>query len=379
MVCFSCNEASTESMRQSRHSIPLNAVQTCVVQTRADMAVCACARRRARIGHAAARFFAAIAFALLPLLPGLSVAHAQGVDAYPSRPIILIVPFPPGGTNDILARILSERMSKPLGQQVVVENRAGAGGNIGSRQAARSAPDGYTLLLTYVGTLAINPAMYADMGYDPDTQLTPIGSIATAVSVLVVHPSFPARTVRELIAYAKANPGQVNFASSGIGTGVHVGMEMFADGAGIDIKHIPYRGTGPALTDLLAGHVKVMLPPIPTVISNVRAGLLLPLGVTSTTRSPLLPELPTIDEAGLPGFSADARFGLMAPAGTPRPIVERLNRELRAALVDEGVRKRMLDDGLMPQPDTPEDYAAANAVDKKVWGGIVRKLGLKVE
>ena len=313
----------------------------------------------------------------LAVLPAASIAAAQ--DAYPSRPITLIVPFPPGGTNDILARILSERMSKPLGQQVVVENRAGAGGNIGSRQAARSAPDGYTLLLTYVGTLAINPAMYVNMGYDPDTQLAPIGSIATAASVLVVHPSFPAISLRELLAHAKTHSGEVNFASSGIGTGVHVGMEMLADAAGVTIKHIPYKGTGPAVADLLAGHVKVMLPPIPTVIGHIRAGLLRPLAVTSTTRSPLLPDVPTIDEAGVPGFNADARFGLMAPVDTPRPIVERLNQELRATLSDESVRKRMLDDGLTPRPDSPEDYAAANAADKKLWGGIVRKLGLKVE
>jgi tripartite-type tricarboxylate transporter receptor subunit TctC len=334
---------------------------------------------RFRFGKAATNLFVVLALALLSPLPRISVAEAQGIDNYPSRPITLIVPFPPGGTNDILARILSERMSKSLGQQVVVENRAGAGGNIGSRQAARSAPDGYTMLVTYVGTLAINPAMYANLGYDPDKELAPIGSIATAVSVLVVHPSFPAHSLRELIAQAKANPGQINFASSGVGTGVHVGMEMLADAAGINIKHIPYKGTGPALADLLGGHVKVMLPPIPPVISNIRSGLLRPLAVTSTVRSPLLPDVRTIDEAGVPGFSADTRFGLMVPAGTPRTIVERLNKELRAALEDESVRKRMLDDGLIPQPDTPEEYAAANAEDQKLWGGTVRKLGLKVD
>jgi tripartite-type tricarboxylate transporter receptor subunit TctC len=319
------------------------------------------------------------ALALMAVMPVMSMAVAQGTDSYPTRPVSLVVPFPPGGTNDILARIIGEHMGKSLGQPVVIENRAGAGGNVGSRQAARSAPDGYTMLVTYVGTLAINPYMYSNMGYDPATQLTPIGSMATAPSVLVVHPSFPAQNLREFIAYAKANPGQVNFASAGIGTGIHVGMEMLADAAGINIKHIPYRGTGPAVSDLLGGHVKVMLPPIPTVIANIRAGLLRPLGVTSPTRSPLLPDVPTIDEAGVPGFTADARFGLMAPAGTPRPIIERLNKELRAALNDESIRKRMLDDGLVPQPDTPEQYAAANAEDQKTWGGVVRKLGLKAE
>ena len=323
-----------------------------------------------------------VAFAVALLLSGIGwnpAANAQGADAYPSRPITLIVPFPPAGTNDILARIVGDYMSRTLGQQVVIENRGGAGGNIGSRQAARSTPDGYTILLAYVGTLAINPAMYASMGYDPDTQLTPIGSIAIAPSVLVVHPSFPAKTVQEFIAYARANPGQVNYASSGIGTGVHVGTEMLGDAARIDIKHVPYKGTGPAVSDLLGGHVKVMMPPIPTVLTNIRAGSLRALGVTSPSRSPLLSDVPTIAESGLPGFSADARFGLMAPAGTPAPIIARLNKELRAALGDEGVRKKMSENGLTPAPDTPAEYAKAIVDDQKVWGGIVRKLNLKAE
>ena len=220
------------------------------------------------------------AIAVLFVLAGATNALSQGAD-YPTRPITLIVPFPAGGTLDIVGRIAASQMSKTLGQQMVVENRAGAGGNLGSRQVARRAPDGYTLLLSYVGITAINPVMYSNMGYDPDTHLVPVGSIAMATSVLVLHPSFPAQNLREFIAFAKANPGKVDYASSGIGTGVHVGTEMFADAAGIEIKHVPYRGTAPAVADLLGGHVKAMMVPIPPVIGAIKAGQLRAIAVTT--------------------------------------------------------------------------------------------------
>ncbi len=319
---------------------------------------------------------AIIAFAAVV---GTTTALSQGTGDYPSRPITLIVPFPAGGTLDIVGRIAASQMSKTLGQQMVVENRAGAGGNLGSRQVARSAPDGYTLLLSYVGITAINPIMYSNMGYDPDTHLAPVGSIATATSVLALHPSFPAQNMREFIAFAKANPGKVDYASSGIGTGVHVGTEMFANAAGIEIKHIPYRGTAPAVADLLGGHVKVMMVPIPPVIGAIKAGQLRAIAVTSPTRSQLLPDVPTIAEVAVPGFNADTRYGLMIPAGTPEPIVARLNKELRAALSDEHVRKKMSDDGLNPQPDTPAQYRNAIVDEQRVWGAIVKKLGLRAE
>jgi len=307
----------------------------------------------------------------------IPAAHAQ--DNYPNRPITLVVPFAPGGGNDIMARLIGERMSRSFGQQVIVENKPGAGGNIGSRLAARSAPDGYTMLLAFTGTLGINPALYANMGYDPNKELTPIGSISTSPSVLVVHPSFPANNLKELIAYAKAHPGEVNYASSGVGTVVHMATEMLADTAGITVKQVPYRGTGPAIADLVGGHVKMMMPPIPAVINYVRSGTLRAIAVTSKTRSPLMPDVPTIDEAGLKGFSSDQRYGLLAPAATPRPLVERLNKELRAALADEAIQKRILEDGATPAPDSPEDYGVAIANDQKTWGGIVKKLGLRVD
>lgn len=321
-----------------------------------------------------------IAIALVMLISGsLGEAHAQHVDDYPSRPITLVVPFPAGGTLDIVGRVAATQMSKTLGQQMLVENRAGAGGNLGARQVARGTPDGYTLLLSYVGITAINPVMYSNMGYDPDTQLAPIGSIATSPSVLVLHPTFPAQNLREFIGYAKANPGKVDYASSGIGTGVHVGTEMLADAAGIQIKHIPYKGTAPAVADLIGGHVKVMMVPIPAVIGAIKGGQLRAIAVTSPTRSQLLPDIPTIAEAAIPGFNADARYGLMAPAGTPEPIIARLNKELRAGISEQAVRKKMTDDGLDPQPDTPEQYKQAILAEQKVWGAIVKKLGLRAE
>jgi tripartite-type tricarboxylate transporter receptor subunit TctC len=270
-------------------------------------------------------------------------------------------------------------MSKTLGQQIVIENRPGAGGNIGSRQAARSAPDGYTILLTFTGTLAINPSLYANLGYDPNKELTPIGSISTTPAVMVVNPSLPVKNLSEFIAYAKANPGTLNYGHSGVGTVVHVATEMMANAAGIDIKSIPYKGTGPAISDLIGGHVKIMIPPIPAVISQVKAGTLRAIGVTSQQRSPLLPDVPTLSEAGLPGFFSEQRYGLMAPAGTPRPIIERLNKELRAALADPTLRQRILDDGAVVRSDSPEDYGAAIVEDQKTWGGIVKKLGLRVD
>ena len=270
-------------------------------------------------------------------------------------------------------------MGKALGQQIVVENRPGAGGNIGSRQAARSAPDGYTMLLAFTGTIGINPSLYANLGYDPGKELAPIGSIATSPAVLVVHPSLPVKTLRELIAYAKANPGELSYASSGVGTVVHVATEMLAEAAGIKVEQVPYKGTGPGITDLLGGHVKMMMPPVPAMIGYVNAGTLRAIGVTSKERSPLLPDVPTIEEAGLPGFVSEQRYGLLAPTGTPRPIIERLNAELRNALADETIRKRIVDDGATPRPDSPDDYAAAIEQDRALWGGIVRKLGLRVE
>ena len=297
---------------------------------------------------------------------------------YPNRPITLVVPFPAEGGNDALARVAAERLSRTLGQQVVVENRGGAGGTIATRAVAKSAPDGYTILLSYTGTLAINPSLYPNAGYDPRKDFAPIGLIASLPSVLVVNPKLPANTAAELIAYGKANPGKINYAFVP-GTVGHITTELFAKTAGIELTNIPYKGNGNALGDLLGGHVSMMFLSIVPIIGNVKAGTLRALAVTTPKRSDLLPDVPTIAEAGLAGFSAAIRYGLVAPPGTPRPIIDRLNRELRAAVASADMRERLLREGAEPVSSTPEEYAADIDADEKKWSAIVKGLNLKFE
>jgi len=316
-----------------------------------------------------------IALAAALLVAAASLSHAQ---PYPSRPITLVVPFPAGGGNDALARLVAERMSKTLGQQVVVENRGGAGGTVATRAIARSTPDGYTILLTYTGTLAINPSLYPNAGYDPRKDFAPIGTIGTLLSVLVTHPALPVRSIAELIAYGKANPGKINYAFVP-GTVGHISTEMFAQSAGIKLTNIPYRGNGNAIADLLGGHVSMMFLSILPVIGQIQAGTLRPLAVASPARSALIPDVPTIAESGLPGFSAVITYGLAAPAGTPRPIVERLNKDLRAALDDHDLRTRLAAEGGQVLPGSPEDYAAEIDREERKWGPLVKSLDLKVE
>jgi tripartite-type tricarboxylate transporter receptor subunit TctC len=312
------------------------------------------------------------------LLAALVLASPAPAQDYPARPITLVVPFPAGGGNDALARIVAEKMSKPLGQQVVVENRAGAGGTIGTRAVAKAAPDGYTILLSYTGTLAINPSLYANAGYDPRKDFAPIGLIGYLPSVLVVHPSLPVRTTGELIAYAKANPGKVNYAFVPSTVG-HITTELFARSAGIELTNIPYKGNGNALGDLLGGHVSMMFISMLPIIGNVKAGTLRALAVTSAERSALLPDVPPISESGLPGFSAVTHYGLAAPSATPRAIVERLNKELQAALALDDVRAKLAVDGAVPLPGPPDAYAAVIDAEEKSWGSTVKSLNLKVE
>jgi len=309
------------------------------------------------------------------LVAAASSSHAQ---TYPSRTITLVVPFPAGGGNDALARLVAERMSRTLGQQVVVENRGGAGGTIATRAVAKGPADGYTILLTYTGTLAINPSLYPNAGYDPRKDFAPIGSIGTLQSVLVMHPSLPIGSTADLITYAKANPGKVNYGFVP-GTVGHISTEMFARSAGITLTNIPYRGNGNAIADLLGGHVSMMFLSILPVIEPIQGGKLMALAVASPQRSPLLPDVPTIAESGLPGFSAIITYGLAAPAGTPRVIVDRLNKELNAALEDGELRARVATEGGQALPGTPEDYTAAIDREEKRWGPLVKSLDLKVE
>src|SRR5947209_3783526 len=311
---------------------------------------------------------------MLGLFGALVDARAQ---SFPSRTITLVIPFAPGGSTTIVGRVIADKLSELMGEKVVVDNRPGAGGTVGTKAVAKSEPDGYTLVLGYTGTLAIGPSLYKNAGYDPRKDFAPIGLIGNAPNSLVVHPSFPAKTIGELIAYAKANPGKVNFGSAGAGTVSHITGEYFAASAGIKLVHIPYKGTGPALTDLLGGHIPMAFAPIPASHPNVSAGLLRALAVTSTTRSSLLPDVPTISESVLPGFDASLYYGLAAPAGTPRPIIDRLNKELRAALASEEVKKQLTLDGTEITPGSPEDYAAFIDKDEKKWSQLVKASGVE--
>src|SRR3954449_6825960 len=314
--------------------------------------------------------------ATLALGAAINDAHAQ---TYPTRAITLVIPFAPGGSTSIVGRGVADKMSELLGEKVVVDNRPGAGGTVGTKAVAKSEPDGYTLVLGYTGTLAIGPSLYKNAGYDPRKDFAPIGLIGNAPNSLVVHPSFPAKTIAELIAYAKANPGKVNFGSAGAGTVSHITGEYFAASAGIKLVHIPYKGTGPALTDLLGGHIPMAFAPIPASHPNVSAGKLRALAVTSMNRSSLLPDVPTMAEAGLPGFDASLYYGLAAPAGTPRPIIDKLNKALRDALASDEVKRQLTQDGTEITPGTPEDYAAFIDKDEKKWSQLVKASGVEQE
>jgi tripartite-type tricarboxylate transporter receptor subunit TctC len=308
-------------------------------------------------------------------LSALAPAIAQD---YPAHPITLVVPFPAGGGNDALARVVAARMSQTIGQQVVVENRGGAGGTIATRAAAKAPPDGYTLLLTYTGTLAINPTLYPNAGYDPRKDFAPVGTIGSQPSVLTVHPSLPVTSSAELVAYAKANPGKINYGFVP-GTIGHMTTELFMRSAGLELTKIPYKGNGQAIGDLIGGHVNMMVLSLSPILGNVRAGSLRALAVTTAQRSKLLPDVPTIAEGAVPGFSAAIRYGIVAPAGTPKAIIARLNKELRTALESADVKEKMLSEGAEPSASTPEEYAAEIDTEETKWSAVVKSLNLKME
>jgi tripartite-type tricarboxylate transporter receptor subunit TctC len=317
---------------------------------------------------------------LTALIAAVSAGAAPAAaQTYPSRPITLVVPFPPGGSATIIARIIADKMSEGLGQQIVIDNRGGAGGSIAARQVAKSAPDGATLLLAFTGTLAVSPLIFANVGYDPRKDFAGIGLIGMAPSVLAVHPSVPAHSVADLVGIAKAEPGKIQYGSPGIGTTNHLAGELLAAMTGIRITHIPYKGTGPAITDLLGSHIAMMFAPIPAAHGNVSAGALRALGVTSLKRSSLWPDIPTVAETGLPGFEVVQRSTLLAPAGTPRTIIERLNKELNAVLATDEVRRRLAVEGGEPVPGAPEEYAADIDREEMRWSKLVATIGLKGE
>lgn len=304
-------------------------------------------------------------------------AAGAGAQDFPNRQVTLVVPYAAGGGNDAMGRIVADKMSRTLGQQVVVENRGGAGGSIATRQVAKAAPDGYTLVLGGTGTLAVNPSLYESVGYDPRKDFAPVGMIGTGALVVLVHPGVPAKTIPELIALAKKDPGKLSYASAGVGSGIHLGAVLFEMMAGVKLTHVPYKGTGPALNDLVGGHVQIYFSSMPSAIGLVRDGKVRALAVTGLKRSAAFPDLPTVDEAGVKGYETVLRYGIVAPAGTPKPVIDKLNASLREAVMSPDTKTRMAADGTEPHPSTPEEYAADIDREEKKWSEIVRRAGAR--
>jgi len=311
---------------------------------------------------------------------GASLAAAAAVgQSFPVRPIRVIVPYAAAGGSDITIRIVQPKVSELLGQPLVIENRPGAATLIGTRAVQKAAPDGYTLLLGHTGTILINPSLYANAGYDPRKDFAAVGLIASMPVVLIAHPSFPARSIADVIALAKKEPGKLNVGTSAVGTGGYMSAESFKSVAGIDVAIIPYKGTAPVMNDLLGGHVPVAFGVIPPALGNIQAGKLRAIAVASPTRTALLPDTPTFAESGMPGFEAVLHYGLLAPAGTPRPIVDKLNAELRKLAANDEVKKRIAAEGGDPLTSSPEEYAADIDREETKWSTLIRRLNLKVE
>ena len=310
----------------------------------------------------------------------LMVASGSAVAAdYPARTVILVVPYPPGGGVDAMARVVAAKLSDALRTQFIVDNRPGAGGTIGTRAVAQAAPDGYTLLLGHTGTISINPSLYVHAGIDPRKQFAPIGLVASMPVALLANPSFPAKTVADVIALAKKDPGKLNLGTPPVGTGGYMSAEQFKADAGVDVAIIPYKGSAPAMSDLLGGHVPIAFSVLPPALGNIQAGKLRAIAVTSKKRFSLLPDVPTFDESGLPGFEAVLHYGLLAPAGTPEEIVDKLSEEVRKLVETPDVQTQIHNEGGDPLTSTPAEYAADIDREEKKWGDLVKKLGLKVE
>lgn len=319
-----------------------------------------------------------IVMAATALLLACGGALAQGT-AYPSRPVTLVVPFPPGGGTDVGGRILAEQLGKRWGQTVIVENKGGAAGQIGADLVAKAKPDGYTLLLGNIGTQAINPSLYKKLPYDPDKAFTPIALITELPLAMMVHPGVPARTVAEFIALARSKPGKLSYASAGAGGAPHLAAEMFKLASGTFIVHVPYRGGGPAAQDLLAGHVDLLFTTVLEASGNIKAGKLRALAVTSDKRVPALADVPTLIEAGVPGFNSISWLGLLAPAGTPAEVVDKLAADVRAILSDEAVKARYIALGGVPRVTTPAEFAQLIESDRQRYAQIIRERKITVD
>jgi tripartite-type tricarboxylate transporter receptor subunit TctC len=314
-------------------------------------------------------------------LAAFTVCFASGAfaQAYPNHAIRLVVPFPAGGTTDILARDVAKKLTDALGQSVVVDNRPGAGGNIGADLVAKAPPDGYTLLMGTVGTHAINPSLYAKMPYDHVKDFVPVVLVAGVPNVLVVNPSVPVNTVADLIKLAKSKPGAINFASSGSGTSIHLSGELFKTMTGVDMTHVPYKGSSPALTDLMGGQVQIMFDNLPSSLALIKSGKLRAVAVTSLKRAPALPDVPTVSESGVPGFEASSWFGILAPAGTPAPIVAKLNAEVNKWLQSPEGKEQLLAQGAEVAGGPPEQFVAHIRAETDKWAKVVKASGAKVD
>jgi tripartite-type tricarboxylate transporter receptor subunit TctC len=318
-------------------------------------------------------------FVALAVLFSVCVDAGAQAQNYPDRPIHLIAPFPAGGLADVLARAVADEIPKALGQPVIVENRAGAGGNVGADVVAKSAPDGYMLLMTSAGILTANQFLYAKMPFDAEKAFVPVSNVADMPMMVVVNPKVEAKTLGELVALARANPGKLNFGSPGIGTTGHLGLALFMRAAGIKLTHIPYKGAAPAITDLIGGQIDGVVDNPPTVLPHIAAGRLRALAVAAKQRMPLLPDLPTAAEAGVPGFEASSWFGVVAPTGTPPAIVARLHKEIAEALRRPEVQARFAKTGARLLGNTPEEFAQQIRQDRKTWGEVIQSAGIKAE
>jgi tripartite-type tricarboxylate transporter receptor subunit TctC len=316
---------------------------------------------------------ALIAAALL----AAATAYAQG--SFPSRAVTLVVPFPPGGGTDTGARIVAQKLGARWGQTVVVENKGGAAGMIGADLVAKAKPDGYTILMGNIGTQAINPSLYPKMPYDANTAFVPISLVAELPLAMMVNPGVPARTAKEFIALAKSKPGQLSYSSSGAGGAPHLAAEMFKDGTGTFILHVPYRGGGPAISDLLAGHVQLSFMTALEASGHIKGGKLRALAVTSSKRVPALPDVPTLAEAALPGFNSISWIGLLAPAGTPKEIVEKIAADLREVLAADDVKTKLVDLGAVPAGNTPAQFAALIESDRKRYAQVIKDKKISVD
>jgi len=303
-------------------------------------------------------------------------ANAVMAQSYPSRPVRFVVPYAPGGSTDTLARSIGTKLSDLLGQQVVVDNRPGANGDIGMTIVAKAPPDGYSIVLGYIANLGIGPSLYEKMPYDPVKDFASITQVAGASNIFVIHPSLPAKNFKEFIAYTKANPKKVNFASAGVASVGHLTGELLNDMAGIDMQHVPYKGSGQAITDLVGGHIKVMISGMASTLPHVRSGKLIGIVTTGIKRTPATPEIPTIAET-FPGFESSSWFGVLAPAGTPKPIVTRLNVEIHKSLQDPAVAKRLAGVGFEITYGTPEEFTAYIKSEIKKWAKVVKASGAR--